>query len=665
MSHGLLLSRRLRPALSAFAALTMAVASPTTGAHAAPRPLDPPPALSADSTAALRNALIPAAAMQSDLTQLDAAFRRLHPALFRYHTEKSWQRAVDSVKQWASVPRSRGDAFVAFSRLVASLRCGHTYLSFWNQPRAVHTWLTDGADKLPFEYDLVAGDRWVVNRSATFLAGDSTAVLPGDTIIAVNSVPVPSLVRELLPLIRADGDSDGKRRALLDFRHRKEFEAIDVFLPLLHAPIDGRYAITRRRGNETRVVWVNAMPSAVRRTKAVPVIAPKPMHEFTRLDANTAMLRVDAFDYGRDADKWEPFVRETFQVLNRDRVATLIVDLRENEGGSDEGAEFLLRHLIRSPLTLPPLSLMVAYDTVPATLRPILSTWDKAFYDRRGHVTPTGTRLLKLDDSGSWPAIIPVAPDAFTGRVIVLTSYVNSSASHILLRLLARQPGVTLIGDPSGGSLRAHTGGNLFFTTFPGTGFEVDLPLIAYEWDKRNPAGGVQPDIAVPAREALSRALQEAGVTTGAASAAPSAAQPVARATADSSAFLGRWEIEWEIGRSIAGGGSSALFARGTMAIATSGDSLVATVTTRERDVGTPGKPFTIGGRLRGDTLVMMQRSKSSISINGAGGDETEVISRWMLTVQDDVLRGTIAREGVAMVQGTMLSTVSGKRAGR
>lgn len=495
--------RRLALIPSAITILSLA-ASPVLASP----PVAPPAAITADSTAALRNILIPSAALQGDLAQLDAAFRRLHPALFRYHTEASWTRALDSVQRWASVPRSRGETFVAFSRLVASLRCGHTYLSFWNQPRAVHQWLTDGADKLPFEYDLIAGDQWVVNRSATFLAGDSLAILPGDTIVAVNGVAVPALVRELLPLIRADGDNDGKRRALLDFRHRKEFEAIDVFLPLLHPPVNGQYAITLRRGRETRVVQVASMPAAVRRVQAVPVVMAKPMQEVTRLPGRAALLRVDAFDYGRDADKWEPFVKSTFRALRRDTVQTLIVDLRENEGGSDEGAEFLLRHLIRTPLTLPPLQLLVAYDTVPAALRPLLSTWDRSFYDRRGHVSARSDGRFTLDESAAWPQQIPVAPDAFTGRVIVLTSYVNSSASHILLRLLARQPGVTLVGDTTGGSLRAHTGGNLFFATFPGTGFEVDLPLIAYEWGSNHPTGGVAPDIAVPAREALDRAMR-------------------------------------------------------------------------------------------------------------------------------------------------------------
>ena len=487
------------------AVLTLGVATSRVGAQAPVAPV----ALSAEATAALRDAPLAPAAVQGDVARVDSVLRALDPALFRYQSEATWKKAVADLTQWASVPRTRGETFVAFSRLVASLKCGHTYLSFWNQPRAVHQWLTDGADKLPFEYDLLDGDRWVVTRSATFAAGDSMVVLPGDTILAVNGVAIPALVRELLPLLRADGQNDGKRRALLDFRHRKEFEAIDVFLPLLHPPVGGRYAITRRRGAATQVVHVASMPSAQRRRIAVPVPGDRPMHAFTRLAGGAAMLRVDAFDYGRESAKWKPFVTETFRTLARDGVQTLIVDLRENEGGSDEGAEFLLRHLLRSPIDLPSLRRYVVYDTVPVALRPLLSTWDRGFYDRRGRVTARGDGTFDLKEDGDWPSRIVPSPDAFAGRVFVLTSFVNSSASHLLLRLLARQPHVTLVGDPTGGSLRAHTGGNLFFAQFPGTGFEVDVPLIAYQWDPTNPTGGVQPDIAVPAREALARVQRE------------------------------------------------------------------------------------------------------------------------------------------------------------
>jgi hypothetical protein len=477
----------------------LAILITVTSACAQKPAAPPPPALPADSVRLLREELLPPAATQGDLALLDQAFRALHPGLFRYNSPEGWATRVDSLRQWFAEPRTRGEAYLALAHLTASVRCSHTYLSFWNQPGPVHRWLTDGEDKLPFEYALTPTDRWVATRSAS-------EVLPGDTILAVNGVSTERIIAQLLPYVRGDGEDDGKRRALLDFRHQKKHEAIDVFLPLILPPRDGRYAVTLRREGRDSTLLVASVTAAERRAQARPVPPDRPRHELTR-EGGIAILRVDGFDYGRDKDEWAPFVTATFRALKRDSVRTLVLDLRENEGGSDEGAELLLRHLIRTPITLPPLRRYVAYDTVPAALRPHLRTWDDAFYDRRGKVIPRGDGTFDLKASAEWPATIPVARDAFIGRVIVLTSYVNSSASHIMLRLLARRPGITLVGDPTGGSLRASTGGNLFFMTLPGTGMEVDVPLIAYDWGMSNPAGGVQPDIAVPAREAMVTAL--------------------------------------------------------------------------------------------------------------------------------------------------------------
>ncbi len=467
----------------------------------------PGASLRADAAERFRNEVLTPSRLLGDVALADRALRALHPALFRYNTPDGWAARIDSMRIWASSPRTRGETFVEFSRLLASIRCSHTYLNYWNQPAAVQRWLLEGNDKLPFEYDLVAGDRWVVTRSATHLLGDSAAILPGDTIVAVNGTAVPQLVHELLPLIRADGDADGKRRALLDFRHRKEFEAIDVLLPLLHPAEREIYRITRRRAARDSVVSVASMSAARRRRDALPPEPEREPHAVSR-DGDIAVLRVDRFDYGAGSASWPKFVREAFASFQRDSVRALILDLRQNEGGSDDGAQLLLSHLLHSPVVHPPLRRFVAYGTVPSALRPMLSTWDRSFYDRRGEVDAQPDGRFDLRNGSGWPSVISPAPDAFSGPVFVLTSYVNSSASHIMLRFLARQAGVTLVGEPTGGSLRAHTGGNLFFATLPGSGFEFDIPLIAYEWGAHHPAGGVMPDIAVRAKEALARALE-------------------------------------------------------------------------------------------------------------------------------------------------------------
>lgn len=463
-------------------------------------PAPPVPSLSADSVQALAGQLLSPEKTRRDLALLAEAFVALHPGLHRYQTPVEFRARVDSLHQWFGEPRSRGETYLALARLTAALRCSHTYLNFWNQSRETKQWLLAGADKLPFTFVLDEGDRWVVLRSAVPGGG----VLPGDTILAINDRPTPQLIAELLPAVRGDGDNDGKRRSLLELQDRKLHETMDALLPLVMPPSEGGYRVTVRRGARDTTLSVTTISAAARKAAAIPALPVRSNTELT-FDGSIAILRVDGFEF---ESGWERFLRATFDQLRETKSTALVLDLRENEGGSDEGALQLLRHLIRAPLPLPTVRQVVAYETVSSSLRPFLQTWDNDFYDRRGKVRARGDGRYELTGTSERPGVVQPMANPFVGRIAVLTGPVNSSASHTLIRLLRGQPGVTLVGAPTGGSLRASTGGNLFFLRLPESGLEVDLPLIGYEWGAEQPSGGVTPDVMAPEREALVAALR-------------------------------------------------------------------------------------------------------------------------------------------------------------
>ncbi|HYW31573.1 MAG TPA: S41 family peptidase [Gemmatimonas sp.] len=487
-----------------------------------------PGPLAADSVETLRNALLPSPASRGDLATLDRAYRLYHPGLARYQTLAEWGARVDSLDRWFAVPRSRGETYLALSELVATIKDSHTYLNFWNQPKATRAWLSDGADKLPFTFTLDAGDRWVVTRSAAFTNGDvgdgdgdddgrgPLLVMTGDTIVVINGTPTPALTQRMIAATRADGGNDGKRRALIGFRHDHERETSDVLLPLLAPPVRGRYTLTVRRGRDT-VIDVRASSAEQRNSVALPVAAPRPPFTVTQ-QGGVTVLTVDGFALSSAegaAATWSTFLRETFLGLQQRGATSLVLDLRRNEGGSDDAAALLLSYLITKPTVVPALRRYVIYDTVETALRPALQTWDKAFYDRRGSVRREPDGTFTLLDRGAWPDSILPSPLAFRGRIAILTSPVNSSASHLMLRVLPRRPNITRIGTETGGSLFAHTGGNLFFLALRGTGLEADIPLIAYQWDDRNPRTGLPPDVPTGIDDAMTRALELLGPVRG------------------------------------------------------------------------------------------------------------------------------------------------------
>jgi hypothetical protein len=145
--------------------------------------------------------------------------------------------------------RTVTEMYLAATELAAAIRCGHTWTNVRNQSGATRAALLDDADKLPLLVTLVEG-RWLV------LASVDPAVAAGDELTAVNGTPTPQLVAGLLPYLRADGSSDGKRLRQLG-HDRDDYSQVDILLPLLSPPAAGRYrlGLRRRDGAAAEVSW--------------------------------------------------------------------------------------------------------------------------------------------------------------------------------------------------------------------------------------------------------------------------------------------------------------------------------------------------------------------------------------------------------------------------
>ena len=446
--------------------------------------------------------LVPAHALAEDVSILRRAMETLHPGLYRNVPRPRVDALFDDLARDLDHQQSVADVFVRLSRFTAELRCGHTYPNYWNQSKALRADLMEGPDKLPFTYRILGG-RMFVDRSVPGAAD----IRRGDEILTISGARVSQVIGTLASLVRADGDNEIKRISLAELRGIKLYEAADAFIPLLFPPareVRGTqsYLLTLRRKGTVHLVTARAMRAAERNISAVPAHTQLPRAEpwSWQVKGTVGILRTDQF-VGKDVSgkhPWREFLDRTFAAARADRLTGIVIDLRENEGGLDEDALLLLTYLSRKPI--PPLAVtqLTSYETVPTDLRPYLQTWDPAFFDRRGHVAPLHDGgFLRLD--GRAPGGEALAPSdlAFAGKVVLLVGPVASSASHWLTQRAAHARIATIVGEPTGGSLRGTSGGELFFLRLPNTGVEIDIPLIATWVAGTQSATGVVPDVPV------------------------------------------------------------------------------------------------------------------------------------------------------------------------
>lgn len=450
-------------------------------------------ALLAPGAAASAGAGLPvlrAAAMRADLSLLRRAYAALHPGLLRYNRADQIERRFDAAIAAAARPMTPGAFFILLSRLLAAIRCGHSFVNPANQASAIRAALFEGPTRLPLEF-LWLGDRMLVTADPF-----ATGITAGSEVLSIDGRPCAEILRTLLTVARADGHNDAKRRRLMSVQGGERYESFDLFYPHLFGKPDGYRLVVRGPDGRRRRAEVAAVSLAARRAARprAQTDGAGPIWTIAARDGAAVLTMDDWALYDSQWD-WRTWLDQAVDRLVADRVPLLVMDIRRNEGGQDCG-DALIARLIDRPVSRDSVRRLVRYERLPADLRPYCDTWDRSFDTLGVGARRFDARFLEQTGDVADQTIMPKGP-RYPGRVAVLTSAQNSSATFQFASAVQRLGLAALVGEETGGSRRGINGGCYYFFRLPETGFEVDLPLVGYFPVRSQPDAGVMPDIAV------------------------------------------------------------------------------------------------------------------------------------------------------------------------
>lgn len=425
-----------------------------------------------------------AAQAQRDLRILKRALTELHPGLYRYATPAQIEAEFSAAQAAVAEGASRADLYLLANRITAAVRCGHTWVNGVNQGPAIQALVARST--LPLVL------RWVEGRISV-LASANPLIPAGSEITAIDGHTPAQIASALMPYLRADGSSDGKRLAQLD--DDENGGAMQQLFPLRFPPSAAGWQVRLADGRERAVPPMGAAAREEALQAARWRQAPRDWR--LQMQNDLAVMTLPTFAFWGSPFDGQAWLARSFAELGRQGVKHLVIDLRRNEGGDDALGLALLSHLIKTPFTQPGGRRESAYERVPYVLARYLDTWDFSFFDRTGQVSRGPERNWLMADSPA-RVIQPAAPH-FDGQVVALVGPQNSSAGYLLARDLQRAGAATLIGQPTGGNLRGLNGGQLAWITLPASGVAVDIPLIAHFAPGAPPDAGVVPDVlAVP-----------------------------------------------------------------------------------------------------------------------------------------------------------------------
>lgn len=448
---------------------------------------------------------IPSDLLLQDYKLVETLVLNLHPGTYRYNSKAEIQAALDQLKKEFSKPQTHQKAYLAVSRMMATLKCDHTKAGFNNQTPIINSIIHYQPDKLPFTFKWF-GNEMVVKQNAS----QQSELKRGTEIITINGTPVGVIKEEMLAYVGADGATDKNREYKIevngyDFR----YNAFDIFFPLMY-PFENNQVtleIAQPGASEIEKITVSTL---TREDRAAILASRYPEFPETRddmwsyelLPGNIAKLTLNSFGlmgWKAMTLDYKAFLANAFEDIRQQGINELIIDIRENNGGNDELAIELYSYLAKE-MPVYDREGRTRYKTFPESLKPHIRTWgdNPWYYELKPKEAMTSEGYYVFAEEAKRKKS---KKQIYTGNTYLLTSPANASlAFYSALRFKTQKLG-KIIGEETGGNLNDINGGQIIFLTLPNSQIEIDSPVMGGFTRAPQPNSGVVPDLLVSVKK--------------------------------------------------------------------------------------------------------------------------------------------------------------------
>lgn len=535
-----------RSALFKAALLAASVGVPAVAAAAFPSQgwAQTAPGTTAASQEAYAVRTLTAEQASADVALMRRALETIHPGLYRRTSVAQMNAAFASLEAAAREPISELELYRRISLVLADIRCNHTKAE---QSAAIEAWRIDHPSHLPFRFRLLRG-RMIIESS-----DPNQVTLPrGAEVVSINGRSVRSLVRTLGAYVPIDGDTIWARQTNLANDGDLMGSDFDHFYPYVFG-FETNYNLVLRDTSTQRTRTVEMRPITFRSWRALPWDGDRYRSNFgdttswRMLDETTAYLRIITFVNYRTPVDAPAFYGRIFDEIRQSGATRLILDLRDNGGGSSDATYALADFLLQRPFVW---NRAVRFQAIRyGDLANSIATWgdrNETFFPPLNRFTAAPGGGFDLQPPESPDELLPRQPaaSAFVGPVTVLTSPVNGSGSTMLIAKLRDEGRARLVGGRSGGSGDGPTAGQIFNVELPNSGIAIRVPnaFNAMQVSRFEAGGGVTPDVQVEQSVADYRAGRDTVLEAALADQGAAQSRPT---TADSSAILRQFAGSW------------------------------------------------------------------------------------------------------------------------
>jgi len=421
-------------------------------------------------------------ALQRDAAILKDVILQMHPAVGVYkprsYYESLFKDYLSSIKDSLTEREFR----IKTKLVLDELHCGHTEVLYSKELYK---------QVKPMKFNFSPYIFLPVNDKAYMIANlnkkQDSVIRKGAEIVSINGVPVDSMLRYSKRFISADGYSFSGKNHFVQL-------GFNNYYPSLFGRPD-TFTVQYMEGREKKSLSYPAI-----KLKTLPMLPlgakddslykkfrrAKIKYRYLDDDKETMVLRIEKFSHNSDARTY----RKIFKKLKNNGTENLVIDLRNNGGGSLANSYRLLSYLVDS--------------SSAQTLRTHVKNYPYRKYTR-GNMAFKFTRLAyriigtkkTVNDTDHFVYTIkPRKRNHYDKKIIVLLNGGSFSASCLVAAYLKNNKRTIFIGEESGGTIEGCNAGITPYYKLPNTRIRVRVPAFRVLNDLTDkPTGrGIIPD---------------------------------------------------------------------------------------------------------------------------------------------------------------------------
>lgn len=456
-----------------------------------------------------RASCIPPEQLKEDVDFAYSKLQQMHPQLYWYIPKKELDHKFDSLKQTINEPLTPLQFYFKLQPVIAGIREGHLSLRIPRKKFTKKEIKTLDQKKglfSRFEY-YISGDQMYITENRDSIEN----IQPGTEILSINHIPIADYIKKYRNLISSDGYNTTFQPYFLKDLFFSYYTAENglsnkATLETLYKGEKHTYTLSRESKSDSDLEKDKEMNKRTQERKLNDYVASSNSYNrsFKFLDKDSTIAYIKVKSFSREYS--DEFYKKTFAKIKNAKSEYLIIDVRNNYGGSLYEINNLYSYLSDKPFTLIKPSQVTSKDIPLRTnyfrkSSPLdyaiksLSYPSYFFAQAFSTYKKDGKVFYKMK------ADKPTKPNkgAFHGKVFVLINGGSFSASSIITAKLKNDKRATLVGEETGGANDGTVAGFYSYQKLPNSEirFPIGLLLVQPNIDFSDTKKGVVPDVEV------------------------------------------------------------------------------------------------------------------------------------------------------------------------